>query len=77
MEDMDLENRIVSTGLTETDTDIENSLRPKTLEDYIGQDKVKENLAIYIEAARPVARRWIMCCCTVRPDWARPRWRAL
>ena len=40
MEDMDLENRIVSTGLTETDTDIENSLRPKTLEDYIGQDKV-------------------------------------
>ena len=52
MEDMDLENRIVSTGLTETDTDIENSLRPKTLEDYIGQDKVKENLAIYIEAAR-------------------------
>ena len=52
MEDMDLENRIVSTSLTETDTDIENSLRPKTLEDYIGQDKVKENLAIYIEAAR-------------------------
>ena len=52
MEDMDLENRIVSTGLTETDTDIENSLRPKTLEDYIGQDKVKENLAVYIEAAR-------------------------
>ena len=46
MEDMDLENRIVSTGLTETDTDIENSLRPKTLEDYIGQDKVKENLAV-------------------------------
>lgn len=27
-------------------------LRPKTLEDYIGQDKVKENLAVYIEAAR-------------------------
>ena len=52
MEDMDLENRIVSTGLTEADTDIENSLRPKTLEDYIGQDKVKENLAVYIEAAR-------------------------
>lgn len=38
MEDMDLENRIVSTGLTETDTDIENSLpRPKTLEDYSGR----------------------------------------
>ena len=75
MEDMDLENRIVSTGLTETDRDIENSLRPKTLEDYIGQDKVKENLAVYIEAAR--TRGEALCCCTVRPDWARPPWRAL
>ena len=30
----------------------ENTLRPKTLEDYIGQEKVKENLKIYLEAAR-------------------------
>ena len=67
MEDMDLENRIVSTGLTETDTDIENSLRPKTLEDYIGQDKVKENLAIYIEAARTRGRAiWRHCLPTCK-----------
>lgn len=52
MEEMDYENRIVSTGLNETEAEMELSLRPKTLEEYIGQDKAKENLAIYIEAAR-------------------------
>lgn len=52
MDEMDYENRIVSTGLNETEAEMELSLRPKTLDDYIGQDKAKENLAIYIEAAR-------------------------
>ncbi|MCM1285532.1 MAG: Holliday junction branch migration DNA helicase RuvB [Bacteroides sp.] len=49
---MDFENRIITADYTPDDNDIENSLRPKTLDDYIGQDKVKENLKIYIEAAR-------------------------
>ena len=31
---------------------LENSLRPKTLDEYIGQDKVKENMKRYIEAAK-------------------------
>lgn len=52
MDEMNYENRIVSTGLNETEAEMELSLRPKTLDDYIGQDKAKENLAIYIEAAR-------------------------
>lgn len=52
MDEMDYENRIVSTGLNETEAEMELSLRPKTLDDYIGQDKAKENLAIYIEAAK-------------------------
>lgn len=52
MNEMDFENRIVSTEFTEADSDIENSLRPKELSDYIGQDKAKENLSIYIQAAR-------------------------
>lgn len=52
MDELDYENRIVSTGLNETEAEMELSLRPKTLDDYIGQDKAKENLAIYIEAAR-------------------------
>lgn len=46
------ENRIITPDFTETDKDIENSLRPKTLHEYIGQEKVKENLKIYIDAAK-------------------------
>lgn len=50
--DMDFESRMVSPELTPTDEDIDFSLRPKTLSEYIGQDKVKENLRIFIEAAK-------------------------
>lgn len=50
--EMDFENRIITSDFTPEDNDIENSLRPKTLDDYIGQDKIKENLKIYIEAAK-------------------------
>ncbi|MGN0539677.1 MAG: Holliday junction branch migration DNA helicase RuvB [Candidatus Fimenecus sp.] len=50
--DFDNENRIITPDFTETDKEIELSLRPKTLTEYIGQEKVKENLKIYIEAAK-------------------------
>ena len=46
--ELDYENRIVSTEFTQADSDIENSLRPKQLSDYIGQDKVKENLKKFL-----------------------------
>ena len=53
MEEMDFENRIVATEFTEnSDADIEVSLRPKTLSEYIGQFKAKENLSIYMEASK-------------------------
>lgn len=45
-------NRMIETNLIEEDVKIEGSLRPQTLDDYIGQSKVKDNLKIYIEAAR-------------------------
>ncbi len=45
-------NRTIETNLIEEDIKIEGSLRPQTLNDYIGQSKVKENLKIYIEAAK-------------------------
>ena len=45
-------NRIVEPEYNESDTDIEYSLRPKVLDEYIGQDKVKENMKVYIEAAK-------------------------
>ena len=51
-EDFDYENRIVSTSYSSEDSDTDVSLRPKTLDDYIGQDKVKENLKVYIDAAK-------------------------
>ena len=44
--------RMIETNITEEDVRIEGSLRPKKLSDYIGQTKVKENLKIYIEAAK-------------------------
>ena len=52
MDDFDFENRIVSTEFNQADGDMENSLRPKQMSDYIGQDKVKENLSVYIQAAK-------------------------
>lgn len=51
-DELDLENRIVSSSYTPDDTEIEQSLRPHRLEEYVGQEKVKNNLKIYIEAAK-------------------------
>lgn len=48
----DFENRVSAPEYIPEDNEIENSLRPKQLCDYIGQQKAKENLAIYIEAAK-------------------------
>lgn len=50
--EFDFENRIVSTEMTGEDTEVEVSLRPKTFDDYIGQEKVKDMLKVYIDAAK-------------------------
>lgn len=47
-----MEKRMISTEFTEEDMPIESSLRPLALADYIGQEKVKKNLKVYIEAAK-------------------------
>ncbi len=52
MIESDFENRIVSTTFGSEDGDIEDSLRPRRMEDYIGQEKAKENLKVFIEAAK-------------------------
>lgn len=44
--------RMIETSLTEEDQKIEGTLRPQTMDDYIGQSKAKETLKIYIEAAK-------------------------
>ena len=51
-DDFGLDTRIVNAGYADEDGDIEVGLRPKTLEDYVGQERAKENLRIYIEAAK-------------------------
>ena len=65
-----MEKRVISTQLQEEDLKMESSLRPQHLSDYIGQEKIKDNMKVYIEAEKP----WIMCCSMDRPDLVRPRW---
>ena len=43
---------MIETNITEEDIKLEGSLRPQTLDDYIGQSKIKENLKVYITAAK-------------------------
>ena len=47
-----MEKRVISTQIQTEDVTIETNLRPQTLDDYIGQAKTKENLKVYIEAAK-------------------------
>ena len=48
----DYEDRIIGTGFSREDIEIETSLRPKWIDEYIGQEKAKERLKIFIEAAK-------------------------
>lgn len=47
-----MSRRIITTDATEADITLETGLRPQKLEDYIGQQKTKDNLKVYIEAAK-------------------------
>lgn len=47
-----MERRIITTEITEEDKRIEPNLRPQTLGEYIGQEKIKSNLKVYIDAAK-------------------------
>ena len=51
--EMDFENRIIAPEYASMeDAEVETSLRPKTLAEYIGQEKVKENLSIFMQSAK-------------------------
>ena len=71
-----MEKRIITTDITEEDIQAEGSLRPQSLDEYIGQEKTKENLKIYIEAAKQRNDLWTTCCFTALPAWERQRWPA-
>ncbi|MDD6505593.1 MAG: AAA family ATPase, partial [Lachnospiraceae bacterium] len=47
-----MEKRVISTQIQEEDKRIESNLRPMSLAEYIGQEKIKDNIKIYIEAAK-------------------------
>ena len=52
---MQEEERLITTGFREEDDDAEQSLRPRNLAEYFGQDKLKQSLSVYMQAA--IARR--------------------
>ncbi len=51
-EELDFENRILNSSYMPSEDELDTSLRPHSLEEYIGQEKVKENLRVYIQAAK-------------------------
>ena len=60
MFDFQDEDRIITSTMKNEDIDVENSLRPKSLDDYLGQEKAKEQLKIFIEAAKSRNEQLIM-----------------
>ena len=55
-----MEDRLITSTKNWTDAEIENSLRPTSLNEYVGQKKVKESLDIYIKAAK--SRKDFLLC---------------
>lgn len=56
-----MDQRIIASSSTREDDAADASIRPKRLADYLGQQPVREQMEIYIQAAKRAARRWIMC----------------
>ena len=65
--------RIVEPQFSAEDTDVEFSLRPRKLNEYIGQEKVKEIYRYIYRRRRKETRALTTFCCTVLPDLARQR----
>ena len=68
--------RMIETSLKEEDIRVEGSLRPKQLDDYIGQSKIKENLKI-LKRQRNDRIHWIMLFFMDRLGLVRRRWQVL
>ena len=49
---MEEQDRLITSTKTLTDSEVENRLRPTSFDEYVGQDKVKNNLKVYIQAAK-------------------------
>ena len=64
--------RVVSTQITDEERSIETVLRPQTLEEYVGQERMKESLRICIEAAKQRNKRSITRSFMAPLGWGRP-----
>jgi Holliday junction DNA helicase RuvB len=69
------DSRLINSSRLDDDAQYEAGLRPRTLADYIGQRRVKENLDVSIAATRQRNEALDTSCCTARLAWARPHWR--
>ncbi len=58
----------------DVDIDIERSLRPSGMDEYIGQSKAKEQLEIFIKAAKERGEASTMYCCMDLLGWVRPHY---
>ncbi len=67
-----MERRIITTEVTAEDERIETTLRPQSLEDYVGQEKLKSTLNVYIEAAKTRGEPLDHVLFTARRAWAKP-----
>lgn len=67
-----MDRRIITTEFTSEDVKIENNLRPSSLDEYIGQTAIKENLKVFIEAAKSRNESLDHCLFTDLRDLARP-----
>ncbi len=72
-----MERRIITTEVTEEDKVIEPNLRPQMLAEYIGQEKIKNNLKVYIDAAKARGESLDHVLFYGPPDWERQRFPAL
>ncbi len=72
----DREERLVDPA-SQGDDRVDVALRPDELDAFIGQPSVRENLSVFVAAARRVANPWTMCCFTARRGWVKLLWRGL
>ena len=70
------EDRIITPTMVETDREIEQSLRPRTIDEYIGQEKLKEKLKFSLKLQSNGMKLWIMYCYMDRRGWVRRLWPA-
>lgn len=68
------DERVLTSASFQNEDMAEVSLRPRLINEFIGQEKAKENLAVFIKAAKKGANPWITCFYMALPALAKPHW---